>query len=69
MNLEQTTRDDIQRDGLHQAQPLASARPEAEQRAKEYKAHLDRLALDEDYAEECRIKELEYQATMNKHNI
>ena len=69
MNLDQTTRDDIQRDGYNQAQPLASARPEAEQRAKEYRAHLKRLEWDEDYAEECRIKELEYQATMNKHNI
>jgi len=69
MNLDQTTRDDIQRDGYNQAQPLASARSAAEERAIEYRAHLHRLSWDEDYAEECRIKELEYQATMNKHNI
>ena len=67
--MEEITRLDIQRDGLNQAQPLASARSAAEQRAKEYRAHLKRLEWDEDYAEECRIKELEYQATLNKHNI
>jgi len=49
MNLDQTTRDDISRDGLNQAQPLASARPEAEQRRKEYNEHCKRMEADPEY--------------------
>jgi len=49
MNLDQTTRDDISRDGLHQAQPLASARSAADERHKEYMAHLERMKWDDDY--------------------
>lgn len=48
-NLDQTTRDDIQRDGLSQAQPLASARTGAEQRHKEYIAHCKRMDNDPEY--------------------
>ena len=49
MNLDQTTRDDIQRDGLNHPQPLASARSASEQRAKEYQEHCKRLEADEEY--------------------
>ena len=47
--MEQVTRDDIAREGLHQPSPLCSARPEASQRAKDYEAHLKRMEWDEDY--------------------
>jgi hypothetical protein len=48
-NLDQVTRDDIQREGLHQPAPLCSARTEAAQRAKDYEAHLKRMEIDPEY--------------------
>jgi hypothetical protein len=47
--MEDVTRLDIQRDGLSQAQPLASARTGSEQRHKEYMAHIDRMDNDPEY--------------------
>lgn len=47
--MEQVDKHHIENYGLNQPAPLASARPEAEQRNKEYQAHLERLKWDEDY--------------------
>lgn len=47
--MDQVTQLDIARDGYNQPQPLCSARTGAEQRNKEYQAHLERLKWDEDY--------------------
>mgnify|MGYP000479304370 CR=1 FL=1 len=58
-NLDQTTRDDIQREGLNHPQPLASARSASEQRHKEYMAHLDRMEADPEYRMKWEQRERE----------
>ena len=67
MNLDQTTRDDIQRYGLHQSQPLASARTGAEQRHKEYMAHCKRLEADEEYRMKWEQRERELQEAKQRN--
>lgn len=59
--MEQVTRDDIQREGLHQPAPLCSARTEAAQRAKDYEAHLKRMEWDEDYRYRMMQNEVEWE--------
>ena len=59
--MDQVTRDDIARDGLNQPAPLASARTGAEQRNKEYQAHLERLKWDDDYRYKWEQNEKEWE--------
>jgi len=59
--MEQVTRLDIERDGLNQPAPLASARPEAEQRNKEYQAHLERMEVDQEYRMKWEAREKEFE--------
>lgn len=47
--MDNVTRLDIENYGLNQAKPLCSGRTAAEQRAKDYQAHLKRMEVDEDY--------------------
>jgi hypothetical protein len=61
MNLEQTTRDDIARDGLSTAQPLASSRNAAEQRKAEYDLHCKRMEVDKEYRLRWEQRENEFE--------
>ena len=65
--MEEVTRLDIQRDGLHQAQPLASARTAAEERAKEYQEHCKRLEADEEYRMKWEQRERELQEAKQRN--
>lgn len=66
-NIDPIQQHHIENYGLNSAGGSIGNRPESAQRAKDYEAHCQRLLVDEDYAEECRIKELEYQKYLN-HN-
>ena len=61
MNLEQTTRDDIARDGLSTAQPLASGRKAAAERKSEYDLHCKRMEADQEYRLRWEQREKEFE--------
>lgn len=59
--MEQVTRLDIERDGINQPAPLASARTEAEQRKAEYNLHCKRMEVDQEYRMKWEAREREFE--------
>ena len=57
--LTQIDKDNISIYGLHQAQPLASARTGAEQRRQEYNEHCKRMEADPEYRMKWEQRERE----------
>jgi hypothetical protein len=67
MNLEQTTRDDIARDGLSTAQPLASGRNAAAERKAEYDLHCKRMEVDKEYRLRWEQREKEFEESKKRN--
>ena len=67
MNLEQTTRDDIARDGLSTAQPLASSRKAAAERKAEYDLHCKRMEADKEYRLRWEQREKEFEESKKRN--
>jgi len=65
--MEQVTSLDIERDGLNQATPLASARPEAEQRRAEYNLHCKRMEVDQEYRMKWEQREKEFEEAKQRN--